>query len=1273
MSCRLTPFLIAILLMLTCLSGLNYGQESKFKLINVSIENFPLVEATFERTDNYNRNLILLDSTKVSVNERGTNCPIVNIINPVAHRVPLSVVIVVDVSGSMGKNRLPVAKIALLNLIKIIPLDISEIALISFNNRAQIGSDFTQDKNKLTEAVQRLYAKGGTSYTHAMLDSCTGAMPLLNQAQANRKLIFITDGKSDIDTQSVLDSLNALGTTVYAVSIGIDMPNSLKEISNNTGGKHYVGLDSEVQLTGIMTSILREINYDTYYKVQWKSEYGCDTNRYGQVQVEGSNIPYTYRLTNKLIPKIFPDVKKLEFGEIKMGSSETLPIKLINKRGLAVLSGITSSDPSYRIGPPIKLPDTLLANSTTTVPVQFNRSNEGLSISNIVFRFNRCPDKQVITRGGSKEKIKLTFPSGGEELLAQSDTLIKWEGIKPKRQVKLFYRPVSDTCWNYIGQGAANQFTWQIPQQGKDSLLVKAQPVPILGGDYENFYQNNLDLTCITGIAFSSNDSLVAISNCNGDIVLLNCLEKRFIQGLRGYPNTAIGFNELDQLMVFNNTKLELLKPVTGMVIRRLDNSGKVATNIRNAQGEELLCSFKASNRKSEGIVIYSPVNNTISTLKSKELPKFAGANADGTRAVTLSPSNELAIFDLKRSNKLFERKFSDVKQVILDRNSKYALVEQEDSLTILDLELAEPLFWIAYNEYKSFSPDGKYLINESLVGWNCFTDSYTGKELFTLDIDNHYISQAGHNLVYYENDTLRKINLLDKVESYKKFIPNVIKIISSGDMKRALLINSSGTHKIVDLENGSFSSDLKFGANSKYIASFSKKGKDLLLLANSGELSYWRPQRINYEAACSEPFVIVKPQISGPDTLYVGKKVCCDERSYTQYIKYYNKTAIDINIESITLRNDFNGVYYIRSRSTNVNLPGNSNMLVEIDFKPTDNGTFKADLELVTKYDIVKTHIYANAYKNPCKKLNQNFYLGRVNVGQLKDTIINIGICNLDKTGGITFKNDGNDTVQIKPLNGKLAKGPTGDSLRLKLRLEGVERGRTSTIINAIHADSSELFTALVYGDIVASRNQHVKGVVFDCKDSLAIKSDVEFTDLETGYLHKIVSSDSKGGYLATLNKERNYLVVCRKPGYLPWIKEYYPSENYTDTVKLNIAICKKGDNATLRFKYLTFAFDSDSIMKNSQPELKAITKYLRQNTHQALEIHGHTDNTGSSTYNQKLSFRRASAVKKYLTQHGIKATRIKAFGWGAKQPVQSNDTEAGRAVNRRVEIKFK
>jgi outer membrane protein OmpA-like peptidoglycan-associated protein len=87
---------------------------------------------------------------------------------------------------------------------------------------------------------------------------------------------------------------------------------------------------------------------------------------------------------------------------------------------------------------------------------------------------------------------------------------------------------------------------------------------------------------------------------------------------------------------------------------------------------------------------------------------------------------------------------------------------------------------------------------------------------------------------------------------------------------------------------------------------------------------------------------------------------------------------------------------------------------------------------------------------------------------------------------------------------------------------------------------------------------------------------------------------------------------------------------------------------------------------------EMKRWLRMLQENGHIHLNVTGHTDSIGSDAYNQKLSERRAKSVVGHLIDNGIAGERLVAEGVGESQPVATNETEAGRQQNRRVQVKI-
>ncbi|MBT2373424.1 OmpA family protein [Pseudomonas fluorescens] len=98
-------------------------------------------------------------------------------------------------------------------------------------------------------------------------------------------------------------------------------------------------------------------------------------------------------------------------------------------------------------------------------------------------------------------------------------------------------------------------------------------------------------------------------------------------------------------------------------------------------------------------------------------------------------------------------------------------------------------------------------------------------------------------------------------------------------------------------------------------------------------------------------------------------------------------------------------------------------------------------------------------------------------------------------------------------------------------------------------------------------------------------------------------------------------------------------------------------------------FDFDKSVVKPNSYGDVKNLADFMAQYPATNVEVAGHTDSIGPDAYNQKLSQRRADAVKQVLVKDGVDASRVTSVGYGESRPVADNATEAGRAVNRRVE----
>ena len=125
--------------------------------------------------------------------------------------------------------------------------------------------------------------------------------------------------------------------------------------------------------------------------------------------------------------------------------------------------------------------------------------------------------------------------------------------------------------------------------------------------------------------------------------------------------------------------------------------------------------------------------------------------------------------------------------------------------------------------------------------------------------------------------------------------------------------------------------------------------------------------------------------------------------------------------------------------------------------------------------------------------------------------------------------------------------------------------------------------------------------------------------------------------------------------------------------TAGTGVDVVREGDSLILNMpSQVTFGVDSSAIQPAFRQTLNEVASTLKEYESSYIDIYGHTDSTGSDSYNQGLSERRAGSVESYLIGQGVQAARLETRGFGESQPIATNTTEEGRAANRRVEIRI-
>ncbi len=202
------------------------------------------------------------------------------------------------------------------------------------------------------------------------------------------------------------------------------------------------------------------------------------------------------------------------------------------------------------------------------------------------------------------------------------------------------------------------------------------------------------------------------------------------------------------------------------------------------------------------------------------------------------------------------------------------------------------------------------------------------------------------------------------------------------------------------------------------------------------------------------------------------------------------------------------------------------------------------------------------------------------------------------------------------------------------------------------------------------------VSGRLVDA-DNQPVSADIRWEDLTTGKnVGQSKSDPVDGSFFIVLPLGKIY-------GYYVDGDEYFPISNNIDLRTSTEPVVIEENIDLVSFKQmieegtavpvnnLFFNFAESSLLPYSLPELQRVAGIIKKNGLK-VEISGHTDNIGEEENNQKLSEKRAEAVRDYLINEGCDPSMLQTLGYGESKPVATNDTDVGRAKNRRVELKF-
>lgn len=200
------------------------------------------------------------------------------------------------------------------------------------------------------------------------------------------------------------------------------------------------------------------------------------------------------------------------------------------------------------------------------------------------------------------------------------------------------------------------------------------------------------------------------------------------------------------------------------------------------------------------------------------------------------------------------------------------------------------------------------------------------------------------------------------------------------------------------------------------------------------------------------------------------------------------------------------------------------------------------------------------------------------------------------------------------------------------------------------------------------------LKGIITDAFTNDPLEANIEIVDNEKNEIISVFTSNSNTGkYLLSLPSGKNYGIAVKAEGYLFHSENFnIPQATRYQEIEKNISLMNIKKDAKIVLKNIFFETAKSTLLPESYAELGNLVKILNDYPEIHIEISGHTDNTGSRSFNETLSKDRAKEVVDYLVDKEIDKARLEFEGYADDFPIATNDTPEGRQLNRRTEFKI-
>jgi WD40 repeat protein len=987
---------IFILLALIGSLGSTTLTGQSISLFDIDTSAFPMMKAKFYAFDASGNQVspttkdLVLKENGIVRNVTNISCP------PPSPRRVLSSVLVIDISGSMGREfnsetNMSLARTAAVTWVNELLLEKGQCAVTSFNDANYLNQDFTTDKGKLIAAINRLQPQGGTDYNVALLEPMAGGLVVSKNGTYQRVIVFLTDGESvrEPDVNSIVAEAKKQNCTIFCVTLRMPAPKSVKDIAQQTGGQVFEYVSTQQEAKEAYIKILRLVQNDEPCVIEWQSNVRCVNGANATVELQllpqGLTTQRSYRVSNSSLGYLEYAPSSMRFENPPIGTEATQTMKITSRGSLFNVSNITSTNPAFTVSP---TSFTLKANQSQDITIRYTAVESGFTYTRLVITSDVCEQTYFVSGGykGKRPKVKtlkLTRPNGGQTFVVGSDTVITWEGIPSTDLVRLEYSTNRGANWRYIDTARGLSYIWKkIPRPVSQTCLVRvSQLVDTTNTPTDTVRTLRGHTNSVNSVAFSPDGNTLASGSVDATIKLWNVNTGLEILSLTGhtYHVNSVAFSSDGRTLASasSDRTIKLWDAFTGQLINTLSGHS----------------------------------NNVYTVAFSNDGSVIASGGDDGT----------IKTWDVKTGKLIrsWAGHFTFVNRIIISPNGgTLASIGADETIKLWDIssgQLINTLTGVANRISNiAFSPSGRNIVsinNDSTITlWNVST----GKSLYTIKGNNNFAL----GLAYSPDDST----------------------IATG--------NFDNTVKLWNLSNGQLLRTLNGHTNQVRSVAYSPDGNIVASGSDDKTIRLWDvyvgPLQDDQSDAV---FSIVEPRASSRD-IVMGQVLLGTNKDSTVVDFLRNSNWYPFNVKSISFRGADAGAFRLVSGIPEYRVAPTSSAFGEFRFAPNRVGLHQAEVVIVVESDTIIQRISGEGVTPVLAVVNPLIDFGVVEVGKWRDTlravtIRNIGISPL--TIKATQHGTPNDVDFSTLTGGGSFTLAVGDTARLDLRFTAREVGRTS------------------------------------------------------------------------------------------------------------------------------------------------------------------------------------------------------------------------------------